>query len=114
VTGDEIQDIVEKMASASPKILAKLQEVSQWHGPAKVVKIDLPKHTGKIVKIVKGGRKLTIDYKGKKVSAKVSGSRTKITVNGKKAKRKAVKMGMSCTFTYPGPGKEATNVDCKG
>jgi hypothetical protein len=48
------------------------------------------------------------------VKAKVSGSRTKVTVNGKKAKRKAIKVGMTCTFTYPGPGSEAKKVDCKG
>ena len=53
-------------------------------------------------------------YKGKEVRAKVSGSRTKITVNGKKAKRKAIKKGMTCTFNYPGPGEEAKNIDCKG
>lgn len=47
------------------------------------------------------------------MTAKISGSRTKITVAGTKAKRKAIKMGMNCKFTYPKPGEEATNVDCK-
>ena len=50
-------------------------------------------------------------YRGKTMTM-ISGSRTKITVNGKKAKRKAVKAGMRCTFNYPGPGEEAKNVDC--
>ncbi len=45
--------------------------------------------------------------------AKVSGSRTKIKVKGKKAKRKAIKLGMMCQFTYPSPGKEAARIDCK-
>jgi hypothetical protein len=67
-----------------------------------------------VVLIKRKGRRISIDYKGKKVKAKVSGSRTKVTVNGKKAKRKAIKMGMTCTFTYPGPGEEAKNIDCKG
>ena len=30
------------------------------------------------------------------------------------AKRKKIKVGMKCTFTYPGPGQEAKKVDCKG
>ncbi len=55
-----------------------------------------------------------VSWKTQKVKAKVSGSRTKITINGKKAKRKAIKMGMTCTFNYPGPGEEAKNIDCKG
>ena len=53
------------------------------------------------------------DYKGKEVTAKVSGSRTKVTLDGKKAKRKKIKAGMTCTFTYPGPGMEAKKIDCK-
>ena len=52
-------------------------------------------------------------YRGKNVGTKVSGSRTTITINGKMAKRKAIKTGMTCIFTYPGPGKEAKRVDCK-
>lgn len=113
VTGEEIQDIVSKMAAASKETLAKMEKVTQFTGPTEVVKVSLPKHTGKITRTVKGGRSLYIMHGGKEVMAKVSGSRTKITVDGKAAKRGNVKVGMTCTFTYPGPGKEATNVDCK-
>ena len=34
-------------------------------------------------------------------------------VGGKKAKRKTVKMGTMCTFTYLGPDSEAKKIDCK-
>jgi hypothetical protein len=61
----------------------------------------------------RAGRRITIDFKGKKVMAKLSSSKTKVTIKGKKAKRKDVKVGMTCTFTYPGPGKRAKKVDCK-
>ena len=114
VTGEEIQDIVEKMAAAPKSILDKIEDVTKFHGITEKVHIALAHHMGKVVKIAKGGRKVTIDYKGKKVSAKISGSRTKVMVNGKKAKRKAIKKGMTCTFTYPSPGSEAKKVDCKG
>ncbi len=80
----------------------------------KRVKFALAKHTGKVTKTKKGGRRIFIDYKGKEVKAKVSGSRTKVTIDGKKTKRKHIKVGMTCTFTYPGPGQEAKRVDCKG
>jgi tripartite-type tricarboxylate transporter receptor subunit TctC len=73
----------------------------------------LLKHMGVVTKTERGGRRIFIDYKGKEVMAKVSGSRTKITLNGKKVKRKAVKVGMNCQFTYPKPGDEATMVNCK-
>lgn len=90
--------------------------VSLYKGSAKKPKKNLSsmvKHDGPVTKIKRGGRRVWIDYKGKEVRAKISGSRTKITLNGKKAKRKAIKVGMKCRFTYPKPGAEATNVDCK-
>ena len=59
------------------------------------------------------GGLFTFDHKGKEVMAKISGSRTKVTVAGKKVKRKAIKVGMNCQFTYPKPGAEAAMVDCK-
>lgn len=114
VTGDDIQDIVEKMASAPKKVLDKLEYVSQWHGPVKTAKVEIPMHTGKIVEIKKGGRSIVVDAKGKKVSAKISGSRTKITVGGSPAKRSAFKDGMTCTIALPPGSKEAAKVDCKG
>ncbi len=74
----------------------------------------LVKHAGKVSGIKREGRQVTISYKGKGVTAKISGSRTAVKINGKKAKRKAIKVGMTCTFNYPGPGKEAKSVECKG
>jgi len=71
------------------------------------------KHMGVVTKTKKGGRRIVINYKGKEVTAKVSGSRTKITLNGKKVNRKKIKVGMNCRFTYPKPGAEATKIDCK-
>ncbi len=90
--------------------------VSLYTRGAKKPKKDLSKlvkHEGPVTKIKRGGRRVWISYKGKEVVAKISGSRTKVTIAGKKAKRKAITVGMKCRFTYPKPGKEATNVDCK-
>ncbi len=114
VTGEEIQKIVNDMAATPKADLALLEEVQRYKGKAKRVTIKMAKHTGKVTKTKRGGRRIFIKYKGKEVKAKVSGSRTKVTINGKKAKRKAVKVGMTCTFTYPSAGSEAKRVDCKG
>ncbi|MDX1483615.1 MAG: hypothetical protein R3229_03955 [Alphaproteobacteria bacterium] len=113
VTGQEIQGIVEKMAAAPKSTLAKMESVSQLKGQAAKAEVELAKHTGKVTASKKGGRQIVIDLKGKNVMAKVSGSRTKVTIDGKAAKRSAVKVGMTCTFTYPAPGEEAKQVDCK-
>ncbi|MDH3239773.1 MAG: hypothetical protein OEO83_03820 [Alphaproteobacteria bacterium] len=114
VTGEEIQKIINDMAATPKATLDLLEDVQTYKGKAQIAKVEMVKHTGKVTATKKGGRSIVIDFKGKGVTAKVSGSRTKVTVNGKKAKRKAVKVGMTCTFTYPGAGQEAKMIDCKG
>ncbi len=90
-----------KAALADPALLAEAK------------KAKLVKHEGPVTKIKRGGCRVWINYKDKEVVARISGSRTKVTLAGKKAKRKAIKVGIKCRFTYPKPGKEATNVDCR-
>jgi len=83
--------------------------IANYQGPKETIEV----HSGKVVETKRAGRRVTIDYKGQKVTAKLSSSKTKVTVAGKKAKRKNVKVGMTCTFTYPGPNTTAKKVDCK-
>ena len=113
VSGQEIQRMINTVASAPKEIIAKLNDYTRYKGKRQVVKIKMAKHTGKVTATKKGGRRIFIMYKGKEVKAKVSGSRTKVTLDGKKVKRKAIKVGMTCTFTYPGAGMEAKKIDCK-
>src|SRR5690606_859885 len=104
VSGDEIQEIVESMAATPKDKLAKLDELMKFQGQTATAKIEMLRHTGKVVESKNGGREIVIDHEGKKVSAKVSGSRTKLTLDGKAAKREAFKPGMTCPFVYDGPG----------
>jgi tripartite-type tricarboxylate transporter receptor subunit TctC len=110
-TDPKLMDSINRdILGASDKVIALFK------AGAKKPKKDLSKllkHAGAVTKIKRDGRRVWIDYKGKEVMAKISGSRTKITVSGKKAKRKAIKMGMNCQFTYPKPGGEASLVACK-
>jgi len=77
-------------------------------------KIVLVKTTAKITKRNKKGSKLTLkDGDGKKVKARVHKRRTKITIDGKKAKRSKTKVGMNCKMVYEGSGSEASKLDCK-
>lgn len=112
VTGKEIQDIVEKMASAPKEVLAKVEDATKFQGIIEEVKIELARHKGPVTKTERGGRKIFIKHDGKEVSAKVSGSRTKVTLDGKDAKRGAIKEGMTCEFVYPNAGAEAKEVNC--
>ncbi len=113
VTGEEIQAIIADIAKVPKAKLAALEGHFKFRGKTEKVVLELLRHTGKIVKIKRGGRKLYIDYKGKTVSASVSGRRTKVSLDGKKVKRKAVKKGMTCTFVYYGSNTRAKEVVCK-
>jgi tripartite-type tricarboxylate transporter receptor subunit TctC len=113
VTGDEIQEIVGNLAKTPSAKFAALEEHLKFKGETSEAKITMLHHMGKVVEIKKGGRSVVIDYKGKNVLAKISGSRTKVTLDGKKAKRKAIKVGMNCEFVYTAPGQRAQEVNCK-
>lgn len=103
---EEIDAINRRILQASDKVVALYNEGT---GMPKVASVT---HAGAVTKIERGGRKVWIDHDGKAVSAKISGSRTRITLAGKAAKRSAIRTGMTCRITYPGPGAEATRVDC--
>ncbi len=102
-----MDSINRRILQASDEVVALFKEGS------KKPKKKMVRHQGPVSKIKRGGRRVWIMYEGKEVGAKISGSRTKITVAGAKAKRKAIKIGMNCRFTYPKPGAEAAKVDCK-
>jgi tripartite-type tricarboxylate transporter receptor subunit TctC len=115
VTGGEIQQMIRDVASAPKPVIAKLKDFIRYKGTRVVAKVELPVHTGKVTKVEGGGRKVTIDAAGKAIAAGVSGSRTKVTTDGKPADRSTIKVGMTCRLTLSSPGaKEATAVDCKG
>lgn len=114
VTGEEIQTIVNNMAATPKPILARLDDMLKFKGPTQTAKVEQPKFTGKISKVIEGGRKIAISVGGKDMETGISGSRTKITVAGKPAKRDDFKAGMECTVTLPNEGaKEAALVACK-
>jgi tripartite-type tricarboxylate transporter receptor subunit TctC len=113
VDGDAIQKLIAQAVSAPKPLIAKLKDALKYKGKVEKAKITFVKDTGKVIKTQRGGRAIIISKGGKKLKARVSGRSTKVFINGKKAKRKAVKIGMTCTFTYPGPGQQAKEVNCK-
>ncbi len=104
--GEAVQQKIVELMDQPPEVVALLKRLS-------TVKVDMLQHIGRVTKLEREGRTVFIRHEGKEVSAKISGPRTTLTVNGAKAKRKAIKVGMTCTFTYPRAGAEAKRVDCK-
>lgn len=114
LNGEEVQQMIADLATAPKSTIKRVEDLIKYKGPIKMVEIKMARHKGPVTKTEKGGRQITIKFEDKEVSAKVSGSRTEVTINGKKAKRKAIKAGMTCEFVYPNPGGEAKEVNCEG
>ena len=112
VTGDEIQNIIADLAKTPKAKLAALNEHFRFKGPVEKVKLEIIKHTGQVVGLKRGGRRVIIDHQGKKVTARVSGRRTAVVIGGAKAKRKDIKVGMTCTFHYYGHNTQAKELNC--
>ena len=62
--------------------------------------------SGKVEKVANGGRSVTIAG----TTYKISKSRTKVMIGGKKGKRGQIKVGMQCSAKGKGTAK---TVDCK-
>ena len=106
--GADVDKIIRSAVNVTPQVAKLLKETVLVK-----TKVSYLRHTGKVTQTKRGGRRIFIMYKGKEIKAKISGSRTKVTINGKAGKRKAVKPGMTCTFVYLRLAGEAKQLICK-
>lgn len=66
-----------------------------------------------ITEIKSGGRVIAFKAGNDHHEAKLSASRTRISVGGKNVKRNALKVGQACEITYAGNGGEAKSIVCR-
>ena len=105
--GDDVAKQVRAALKQPPEIVALV---------GKILSTKAGTNTASSTKILtksKDGRWITFNDGGKTIKAKVSGSRTKITVGGKKVRRKGLKVGMVCNIEYkPGGKNEPKRITC--
>jgi iron(III) transport system substrate-binding protein len=81
------------------------------------VGIAAPKKLGaveaKITGIERKGRSISFNVGGGTHTVSVSRSRTLVSIGGNKVSREQLKVGMTCTFDYPGNKKRAKSISCK-
>lgn len=111
-TGEEMAALVKDIKQISDADLAFIDKLRRNVGiPAGVGRNRVVR--SKISKIANGGRVISFKVrKGRTHKVKVSGSKTEVTVNGKKAKRGDLKTGMTCRFIYPKKNKTAKSIAC--
>jgi hypothetical protein len=80
---------------------------------SKLRKVNWIKVVGMVTKTGKKGRfSFKIDGKGKAQKARMRGRYTAVKIDGKKAKSKAVKVGMNCNIWWEGPKTTPGRVEC--
>lgn len=106
LVGEDVAMRVKAALAQSPEMLVKIKAV--LGDKSATVKV-----TTVLTKVGKGGKKITFEANGKKVKAKVSGSRTSITISSREADRKELKEGMKCDIEYtPGEKNEPSVMSC--
>jgi tripartite-type tricarboxylate transporter receptor subunit TctC len=107
--GEDVAKVVREAFQQTPAAVKLLKEVLNRKPGAIQVSGT------KLATITPDGRWITFKNKaGKSIKSKISGSRTKIMLAGKKAKRKALKVGMTCDIAYvPGSNNEPKTITCK-
>jgi len=113
--GREVQSIIGEIAGAPPKLIETVKVYMTPKGKeADKRKARLIKVTATVTAVKrKGGRLELKDKGGKKIKTKLSGSRTKVMIGGKEAKRSKIKPGMVCELTFEGSGSESKKVSCR-
>ena len=115
ISGEEIGKLMAALYASPKELVQAAKEAAEKTEKIKITKVVIPIVTvkGVISATKKGGRTISFKSEGKTLKTKVSGSRTKVFIGGTKTKRKALKVGMTCAFTYQGSGTESKKIACE-
>lgn len=112
VSGEELHAIIDKAYAAKPEVIARMR--AAYKKTAKFTRAKPKVVKTQLLTVKKKGKAITFkDTAGKKITVKLSGRRTKITIAGKKAKRSKVKAGMTCEISYFGNKGRAKKLACE-
>ena len=113
VDGPTVQKAIEELYDFPKDVIEAAAKAQTDRSNIEISKAVIPIETkaGKITELKSGGRRVTWEGDGAKGKLRVSGSRTALMVGGKKAKRKELKVGMNCKFTYQ--GSSAKKIECQ-
>ena len=105
--GEDVAKRIEAALNQSPETMALVKSVLSEKPKGTAVK-------GALLSVTPDGKNITFKGPdGKIVKSKVSGSRTKVVINGKDSNRKNLKQGMTCDIVYkPGGKNEPITLAC--
>jgi len=113
VKPERLISLLHKAYATPASLIARIKSLKQ--PPGKLEKVRFKTVRAKLLKIKKKGRRVKLSVMilgGGKETVKTRGRRTKILINHKKAKVKALKPGMTCAIAYLGNNTTAQKIDC--
>ena len=113
ISGEKINQLIAALYASPKDLVEAAKEAAEKTGKIKITKVVIPIETvkGTITKIKRKGRRVSYKGGGRKGKLSVSGRRTKVFIGGKKVKRKKLKVGMKCEFTFQ--ASAAKKIDCE-
>lgn len=114
ISGDAVQKLVASlMAKPADVVNATIEAISRKDRmEVQFKKQEIVEVKASIEGIKRGGRVLSFKDKGKAQEVRMSGSRSKVKIGGKDAKRGDIKVGMNCVITHTGNKSTAKSVVC--
>jgi hypothetical protein len=113
VGGDEVQELIERVAATPKAVIDRLNDAQVYKGERVTAKVEAAETKGTIADLPNDARKIVLKLDdGKTFTAGISGSRTKVKIAGKDGKRDDLKVGMACAVAAPANGEEASSISC--
>lgn len=114
VSADTLESLMAEAYQTPKTLLDKIAALRKPTGKVQMRETHYRTVSGKIKKIRAKGRRMMVIFKdkGKRSRAKVHGRMTKVSIGGKRAKGKKIKVGMTCKITYEGDNTFAKSIVC--
>jgi tripartite-type tricarboxylate transporter receptor subunit TctC len=111
--GEDVAKAVREALNQTPETIAALKQAMSAPKETPAAGGAAAAAKGTIAELKDDARKIVLNVSGGKTfEAAISGSRTEITIAGKKGDRKDLKSGMTCTIDAPSSGAEAKTIAC--
>lgn len=112
IGGAEIDALLKKVFATPKEVVARATDIARSTVPTEQVAIKPVKVKAPLLRVEEQGGVVHFTDQGQEAAAKVSNTRTKITIAGQEAKRGSLKPAMTCEIEFTGSGSEATTIVC--
>ena len=112
IDGAEIDALLKKVFATPPAVVARATDIARSTVPTEQAVIPAVTIKARLARVEEQGAVIHFTDQDQDTEAKVSNTRTKITIAGQEAKRASLKPDMTCEIEFTGNGSEATTIVC--